>query len=50
MTQGGECGCAGAVTHRMIWKRHNALFVRSFVRSANDLRKSAMRVCGALAS
>ena len=50
MTLGGECGHAGAATHRMTWKRHNALSVRSFVRSANDLRKSVMRVCGDLAN
>ena len=50
MKTGGECGHAGAATRKMTWRVHNARSARSFVRNANDLRKSVMRACGALAN
>jgi hypothetical protein len=50
MTTGGECGHADGATLKMKWRLNNAPSARSFVRNANDLRKSVMRACGALAN
>jgi hypothetical protein len=50
MTTGGECGHADAATRKMTWRLLNAPSALSFVRNVNDLRKSVMRACGALAN